>query len=66
MTEDVKEVEELTNEAIQKLFDERKQANLQKCENEINAVLSKYGCRMQPVTVIQDGKIATKINIVGN
>ena len=58
--------EELTNEAIQKLFTERKQKNLQDCQNEINVVLKKYNCRMRPVTVIQDGKIATTINIVGN
>ena len=58
--------DELTNEELQKLFLERKQENLQKCQNEINAVLSKYGCRMQPVTVIRDGRIATTIEIVGN
>ena len=58
--------EELTNEAIQKLFVERKQKNLKNCQNDINAVLSKYGCRMQPVTIIRDGKVKTTINIVGN
>jgi len=58
--------EELTNEELQQMFMERKQANLQKCQSEINAVLSKYGCRMQPVTVIRDGRIATTIEIVGN
>ena len=58
--------DELTNEELQKLFMERKQENLQACQNEINAVLSKYGCRMQPVTVIRDGKFSTTIEIVGN
>ena len=56
--------DELTNEELQKLFMERKQENLQACQNEINAVLSKHGCRMQPVTIIRDGKIETMINIL--
>ena len=64
MAEDTKVTNELTNEAIQKMFNERKQKNLQDCQNEINAVLNKYGCRMQPVTIIRDGKIETMINIL--
>ena len=58
--------DELTNEELQKLFLERKQENLQKCQNEINVVLNKHGCRMQPVTVIRGEKITTTINIISN
>ena len=66
MVEKEPATKELTNEEIQKMFNERKQKNLADCQGEINAVLAKYGYRMQPVTIIQDGKIATTINIVGN
>ena len=60
------ETKELTNEEIQKIFNERKQKNLEDCQGEINAVLAKYNCRMSPVTIIQDGKITTTITIAGN
>ena len=58
--------EELTNEELQQMFMERKRENLKACRSEIDAVLAKHGCRIQPVTVIRDGRIATKIEIVGN
>jgi hypothetical protein len=45
-------------------MDDKAQEELKKVEDEINVVLAKYQCALQPVVVLTDGQVTARLNVV--
>ena len=56
--------QEITEDEIIRLFNQRRQEQLQECVRELQALLEKYNCQLEATTVIRNGKINTNITVV--
>lgn len=61
---DTIELPEISEKDIIKLFNTRRAEQLHKCQEEIEAILKYYQCRLEAVTVIRNGQIVTSIQVI--
>lgn len=54
---------ELTEEDVNRMLAEARQKRIQLCVAEVNAVLSKYECKLTPVAIIVDGQIMQRVDV---
>ena len=56
----------ITAEEAQAVLTEQRQQRVEKCRDEIQAVLEKYGCAIEPYVIIRRGAVMPQIEIVAN
>jgi hypothetical protein len=54
----------LSEEAVNQMLIEAKKRRITQCAQEMNAVMEKYQCKLVPVTIIVNGEISQKVEVV--
>jgi hypothetical protein len=57
---------EIGADQARELLAKERQARIESCVEEIQAVLKKYGCRLEPIVTLRAKQIFSQIRIVAN